>query len=223
MKVIPTGDGSNSIFIEKLNETYHSRHGALQESNHVFLKNGFIFLVDNRSYSNIRIFELGFGTGLNAVLTAIESLKRKVMVEYLTVEPYPLPKGIVDQLEYGKVLEHPDASSMFNRIHDAVWEKRTVIHSFFRLNKVKSTIQELNEALRDFDLIYYDAFAPSKQPEMWSWDILEKVHAMMVPGGVFVTYCARGQVKRDLSAMGMVIQTLPGPPGKKEMIRGIKN
>lgn len=223
MKIILTGDGSSTLFYEALNETYHSTHGALQESNHVFLKNGFIYSIDNYRADKIRLFELGLGTGLNAVITAIESLNRKIMVEYWTVEPNPLIKEIIDQLEYGSVLCHPDGTSTLNRIHEAAWEEHVEINPFFKLYKIKSTIQELNIGYMAFDVVYYDAFAPSKQPEMWDKDILEKVCSMMAPGAIFVTYCASGQVKRDLKAIGMILQTLPGPPGKHEMIRGIKS
>jgi tRNA U34 5-methylaminomethyl-2-thiouridine-forming methyltransferase MnmC len=223
MKIIRTDDGSNTIFLEDLNETYHSRYGALQESNHVFIKNGFRYLISDPTDRSIRIFELGLGTGLNAVLTALESRKLRIPVEYTSIEPNPVPEGIVEQLDYARVLRHPSGKFILREIHNADWEVFTTLHPHFRFRKINTTIQDLGNGIKGFDLVYYDAFAPNRQPELWHIDILGKIYDLMDEKAVFVTYCAKGQVKRDLRDIGFTVQTVQGPPGKKEMIRGIKH
>ena len=144
MKIINTSDGSNTIFLKDLNETYHSRHGAVQESIHVFLKNGFRYLLSQQPGTSIRIFELGLGTGLNAVLTAIDSMKFRTPVEYTSIEPYPLSVEIIDQLNYENILSDTPEKNLLNEIHRTDWEEFITIHSFFRFRKIKSTIQDYN-------------------------------------------------------------------------------
>ena len=222
MKVVCTDDGSNTIYLEDMDETYHSRYGALQESNHVFIKNGFRYVLGDEHGKTIRVFEMGLGTGLNAVLTAMESRKLRFPVEYTSIEPNPVPGHIIDLLDYGRILNHPSGETILHEIHHADWGEFVRLHNYFKFRKIKTTLQDMGPEITGFDLIYYDAFAPGKQPEMWHIDVLEKIYEIMDDKAVLVTYCAKGQVKRDLRDVGMSVQTIQGPPGKKEMIRGIK-
>jgi tRNA U34 5-methylaminomethyl-2-thiouridine-forming methyltransferase MnmC len=218
LEVIATGDGSHSILNTSLQETYHSRHGAVRESTHVFIDHGFRVLEWLRP-GPVRILEVGFGTGLNAALTQIEAARTGRAVIYESWEKFPLPDRVWEQLNYGAILGHPE---VFNALHQAPWNEPTEVGPGFTL--FKRTGDLLVDALTGiFDLIYYDAFAPSKQPEMWALDVLRKVTSTLVRGGILVTYCAKGQVKRDLAVLGLVVETLPGPPGKKEMTRAIRS
>ncbi len=215
VQLISTEDGSHSLMNTVLQETYHSVHGAIQESNHVFIKHGLEDYATTNPRKPIRILEVGFGTGLNTFLTLLYSVQREVQIHYESWEKYPLPDAIVAQLNYASMLGDPIA---FSAIHQAPWNMEVQIKSGFSLLKRHSDI--LNEAIvSSFDIIYYDAFAPSKQPEMWTRDLFKKITDTLVLGGIFVTYCAKGQVKRDLASLGLVVETLPGPPGKKEMTR----
>ena len=222
MKIIRTDDGSHTIYLEKLDETYHSRYGALQESNHVYIKNGFRYVIGDLLDRPVRIFELGLGTGLNAVLTLLESRKLRIPVEYTSIEPNPVSYDIIELLDYPKLLNHPSGKDNLHKIHNDDWGEFSILHSHFRFRKIMTTIQDLGSDIEGFDLVYFDAFAPGKQPEMWHIDILEKVYNLMNDRAVFVTYCAKGKVKRDLRDIGLSVQTLQGPPGKKEMIRALK-
>jgi len=223
MKLLLTNDGSHTLMVEELNETYHSRHGAIQESKHVFIKNGFRYILGKHPGKLIRIFELGLGTGLNALLTAMESQKLAVPVEYTSIEPFPIPKEIIEQLNYHKIINNPFAKDYFDQIHSLSWDKVNNIHPYFRFRKIHSTMQEFNGEEEYFQLVYFDAFAPNKQPEIWQKNILQKVFNYLAKESALVTYCAQGQVKRDLKATGFTVDTLQGPPGKKEMTRGLKD
>lgn len=215
LEVIPTGDGSLSVLNVELQETYHSRHGALQESRYVFIENGLLHVELKRPGMPIRIFEMGFGTGLNAGLTMMEAQERKIAIRYESWEKEPLPEAILAQLNYGDIV---GAEEPFEAVNRVAWDRETEIVPGFAILKRRGDI--LTDVLSgEFDLIYYDAFAPSKQPELWTIDALRRVTERLSPGGVWVSYCAKGQVKRDLAALGLAVETLPGPPGKKEMTR----
>lgn len=214
LEVIDTGDGSHSILNTSLQETYHSRHGAVRESTHVFIDHGFRVL-EWLHPGPVRILEVGFGTGLNAALTQMEAVLHGRQVIYESWEKFPLPNQVWEKLNYGAILGHPE---VFKALHQAPWNEPAEVGSGFTL--IKRTGDLLVDVLSGtFDLIYYDAFAPSKQPEMWTLDVLRKVTSALAPGGILVTYCAKGQVKRDLASLGLAVETLPGPPGKKEMTR----
>lgn len=202
IEIITTSDGSHSLLNTELNETYHSTHGALQESLHVFIKNG----LDHFPGNEVNIFEVGFGTGLNALLAAQSNKK----VNYTTIEAFPLEESVYSQLNY----EPRDLLIEFHR--NFKFEVRN-----FKFEKIHSTLQSI-VLESSYNIIFFDAFAPSKQPEMWELPMIEKVCDALTPGGLFVTYCAKGQLKRDLKSLGMYVETLPGPPGKKEMVRGTK-
>jgi len=214
LSIIITEDGSHSLRNEELLETYHSVHGAVRESNHVFIQHG----LDHQLKSNpssLRILEAGFGTGLNALLTALQVA---IPVYYESWELYPLPMDVVKQLNHGDQLA---SVALFHALHEAPWNQIAVLNTNFTL--CKRTADLLQETpTGQFDIIYYDAFAPSKQPALWERDVIRKMIETLVPGGVFVTYCAKGQLKRDLSSLGLAVETLPGPPGKKEMVRATR-
>lgn len=218
IEIILTRDGSQTLRNTELNETYHSIHGALQESQHVFIRQGLEYKLQQR-LPRLAILEVGFGTGLNAWLTAQKVWGKEGLVSYVSLESFPLDHAIWSKLNYAS---NPKGLELFEKVHSATWDDPVLVTPNFSLHKIKSTLQQANLSSAAFDLIYFDAFAPEKQPEMWTLPSLEKVVAAMKPDAAFVTYCAKGQVKRDLKSMGLVVETLPGPPGKREMIRAIK-
>jgi tRNA U34 5-methylaminomethyl-2-thiouridine-forming methyltransferase MnmC len=224
-KIITTSDGSHSIYIPELNENYHSIHGAIQESKHVFIDAG-LKLLGKRE--KINILEVGFGTGLNALLTLIENINSELRISYTAIESFPLNEKFFLKLNYVSLLnqfndlQKKDLSDIFNRMHQSEWDKDVLISELFKLKKVNNTFQETILKNNVFDLIYFDAFGPPVQPEMWTDQIFSKVAASAKPGAILVTYCAKGEVKRILKRTGFIVESLPGPPGKREMIRAIK-
>lgn len=216
IKIITTEDGSHSLLNETLDETYHSRHGAKQESNYVFIDKGLNFFVDQNSAKAVSILEIGFGTGLNALLTAKKSSADQITINYTTIETDPLPP------EIWKTLNYSLNNLLFEDIHEANWNEWVSLTPTFKLFKNQISLQQVVFNDEEFDVIYFDAFAPNKQPEMWTYEMLEKVYRALKLNGVFVTYCAKGQLKRDLKTLGMSVESLPGPPGKREMVRAIK-
>lgn len=219
LNLIITEDGSHSLSIPELEETYHSSHGAIQESNHVFIKHGLLHWVKNNPSKPIKIFEVGFGTGLNAFLTAIEAAKIGIHVKYNSIELYPITEELTTQLNYPEQLGI--SRTLFDFMHQANWEEPAKIHETFTLIKKKASLLNF-EFGETYDLIYFDAFAPSKQPELWKYPILEKCSQALNKNGIFVTYSAKGQLKRDLKKTGFELETLPGSPGKFEMVRATK-
>jgi len=223
IQIIETRDGSSSLLIPEMNETYHSTHGAITESEYVFLKMGVDhFRETHPNQKEINILEIGFGTGLNVWLTALAAQLSKTKIKFTSIEKFPLDSNLVDQLNYKDKKKSDEARMVFENIHNSNWEKACQITEWFELTKVQTDITDFNPAGKPFDLIYFDAFAPSKQPEMWSLEVLKKMYDLLVHGGILVTYCAQGQFKRDLKAVGFNTEELDGPPGKKEMTRGTK-
>lgn len=216
-KIIVTGDGSHSLYLPHLNETYHSSHGALTESEHVFIKAGLDHFRENHPDQLIRILEIGFGTGLNALLAWEWARAKQVTVQFTSLEPFPLGPEIYEQLNYTENRE-PWAVTAFQMLHQAQWDEEIDMGDHFRLLKLNQKLEDLATDQR-FQLVFFDAFAPSKQAELWQYEILEKTVGFMAANAVLVTYCAKGQFKRDLMALGLEVETLPGPPGKKEMVR----
>ncbi|MTK54385.1 tRNA (5-methylaminomethyl-2-thiouridine)(34)-methyltransferase MnmD [Paludibacter sp.] len=210
-----TEDGSHTLYLPEMDEHYHSVHGAVQESRHVFISAGFEAC---RSQSP-RIFEVGFGTGLNALLTAVEAEKSQRRVAYTSVELYPLSLDQAGKLNYGAML---DADSLFAALHDASWNEWSSITPWFDLKKVEADFSVMQLPENEYDLIYFDAFAPNKQEDLWQPEIFDRLFHSLKSGGVFVTYCAKGIVRRMLQASGFLVERLPGPPGKHEMLRGRK-
>lgn len=212
--LIITNDGSHSLRVDALNETYHSIHGALQEAQHVFLKEGFY-----KTEGEVAILEVGFGTGLNAFITMLEAHKKGRRVNYIGIEKYPVSEDMLRTLNYGELLGEPE---WFDELHVLNWGMPISVSDYFILTKLEKDIVDIDFSI-PFDIIYFDAFAPDKQSEMWSKAVFEKMYKVLAPGGFLVTYCAKGQVKRDLKAVGFEVETVPGPPGKREMIRAIKH
>ena len=217
-----TEDGSHTLRNEALDETYHSIHGAIQESRHVFIDNGFDFLQKEFPNQPIKILEVGFGTGLNAFLTYLASEQSKCKVEYWAIEPFPLAIELTDAINYPKLLADGLYPDTFRHLHDSKWEALVTISANFQLYKLKNTVQKAQLPDAKFDLVYFDAFSPSKQPEVWTMEVLTKISAAVRSKGIFLTYCAKGQLKRDLKALDFQVHTLLGPPGKLQMVRGIK-
>ncbi len=212
-----TGDGSKTIFLPELNETYHSSNGAVQESRHIFIENG-LDLVEKQGA--ILILEVGFGTGLNALLSASWAEMNNQRIHYTGIEAKPLSPELCFQLDYPR---HIGQNS--EKIYDALircdWEMDNQLSTHFSIQKREVKIQDF-AAVENVDLIYFDAFGPRVQAEMWDITILEKMYQSLNLGGALVTYCAQGQFKRDLKSVGFILESLPGPPGKREMTRAIR-
>ena len=217
MKIVSTGDGSHTLSSRFRGEHYHSTHGALGESIHVFIRYGLDMLGPRMG---IRVLEMGFGTGLNALLTQMRARRLMQSIDFVSVDSEPLPRSIIDQLNYGRSVKGA-TGDMLNRLHDAPWGEAVQLEPFFRLQKVQARIEEVSLDA-SFDVVYYDAFGPAYQPELWTRDAFARMYDVLLPGGTLVTYCAKGQVKRDLRAVGFSVESLPGPPGKREMTRACK-
>jgi tRNA U34 5-methylaminomethyl-2-thiouridine-forming methyltransferase MnmC len=218
-RIFETQDGSHSIHSEKYGVSYHSKYGAIQESQHVFIEAGLYEVA--LSKKNIRILEIGMGTGLNAFMTYLESNKRNFIVHYETVEAFPITAEEAQQLNYPQLLNAEEGEGIFEKIHQEEWGKEIPLTPQFTFKKVLDSFENLSYK-KQFDLIYFDAFAPTAQPELWDEKVLKIMFEALVPGGVWVSYCAKGAVKRQLKALGFRIEAIPGPPGKREMTRAIK-
>ena len=208
-----TADGSMTIYLPEMDEHYHSYHGALQEAKHVFIENG---IQRFPKKDTITVFELGLGTGLNALLTAIWAERNLQKVAYFGLEAFPVETEMNFAMKYDSLITDYKSNDLFSKIVLAPWEAKTEISAYFQLCKCQSKIQSLLIDQK-FDIIYFDAFGPRAQEEMWGFEILQKTTSMLNPDGLFVTYCAKGQLKRDLKTLGLKVETLPGPPGKREM------
>lgn len=217
-EVIETADGSKTIRIIELDENYHSSHGALQEALHVFIKNG---LLEFKDKPQISIFEMGFGTGLNSFLSAIKAAELNLKIQYSGVEAFPVNEEELIQLEYAKLVGDENID-LYTKLHSVPWGEFSTISDHFTLKKIQSELQILELEVESFDIIYYDAFGPRAQEEMWSVELFQKMYDSLKTGGFLVTYCAKGQVKRNMKAVGFTIEPLPGPPGKREMTRAWK-
>ncbi len=216
-EIIQTSDGSSTIHIPEWNESYHSKHGAIQEAKHVFIKNGF----DLFPQETINILEIGFGTGLNTFITLLEAEKRNKKIDYHGVEAYPVSSTEIACLNYVTELDAEEKKSIFTFIHDCEWNKTQAITPYFSLTKRKHFFNEINDHEK-FDLIYFDAFGYRVQPELWSEEIFKKMFTALKPNGILVTYAARGIIKKNMKQVGFIVEKLEGPPGKREMFRAIK-
>jgi tRNA U34 5-methylaminomethyl-2-thiouridine-forming methyltransferase MnmC len=218
-KLVKTADGSHSLYLEHLDEHYHSVHGAVNEALHVFIKNGLSKVAETTS--TIKIFEMGFGTGLNALVTKQFAQNNNLKIDYSAIEAFPLSWDECKPLNYLEQLNALDLAAFFQFIHQVEWNKKTAIDEQFSLHKIHAKIEDvsLNET---FDLIYFDAFGPRAQIDMWTKEIFQKLYNATTNNGVFVTYCAKGQVRRDLESVGYKMERLQGPPGKREMLEGMK-
>jgi len=209
-----TEDGSHTLFSPIVNECYHSQHGAIQESEHIFIKAGW----EQCSKEDIRIFEVGFGTGLNAFLTLLKAEEDNKKVHYTALEYYPVENEIVEKLNYFDFLAEGRKAD-FLKLHAVSWNKQEKITPYFTLEKIKADFTEY-EPSDSHDLFYFDAFSPEKQPEMWTQECFESLYAHANSDAVLVTYCSKGVVRRAMQAAGFKVERLSGPPGKREILRG---
>lgn len=217
IRVIITRDGSHSLLNAELDETYHSRHGAVQESEYVFIEQGLRYWLERNQQVHLNILEVGLGTALNAWLTFRLPEIKALKLQYFAIEKFPLAPEVWQQLNYAGA-----DRELFENIHTVSWNSWQQITAAGSVFKSEATLQDVQLPELKFDVIYYDAFAPNKQPDMWELPMIEKVVATLNSSGVFVTYCAKGQLKRDLKTLGLEVQSIPGPPGKREMVRAIK-
>jgi tRNA U34 5-methylaminomethyl-2-thiouridine-forming methyltransferase MnmC len=215
-KIVITSDGSHTIYVPELNEHYHSIHGAVQESILIFIKNGF----ETCNADPLDIFEVGFGTGLNELLTAMKSMTGERVVNYSSIEKYPLGKETINSLNH-HLFAGENGMEIYNSIHQSPWNSWNNICKNFNLNKLSGDFMVEAPAGR-YDLIYFDAFGPDKQPEMWTKEMFARIADITKKNGVLVTYSAKGEVKRNLKCCGFEVALLPGPPGKRQMIRAVK-
>jgi tRNA U34 5-methylaminomethyl-2-thiouridine-forming methyltransferase MnmC len=218
-KLLVTKDGSHTVVIENKQVTYHSMHGAIAESQQVFIEAGLRSLKPDDK--QVSIFEMGFGTGLNALLTILESQKTHQNIYYHATELYPLEDLIWRELNFPTELMEENADLLFNQIHLCEWNINCQVANNFTLHKSRSNLITLTYNRR-YDVIYFDAFAPSAQPELWTEEIFRKMFEILKSGGILVTYCSKGSVRRAMQAVGFVVEKLPGPPGKREIVRAVK-
>jgi tRNA U34 5-methylaminomethyl-2-thiouridine-forming methyltransferase MnmC len=219
-KLVITEDGSHTLFVPSLHEHYHSVHGAIRESRVVFIEAGLHHCM--MKTSTIKILEVGFGTGLNALLTWLEAEKLGLSVQYTGIEAYPLSISDASKLNYTSFLVNPNASMRYKAIHDSPWNTAEQLSDCIRLEKLDQKLQEVDLPDLHFNLVYFDAFSPESQPELWTEEIFRKISASMLPEGFLVTYSCKGNVKRALKSCGFAIEKLPGPPGKREILRAQK-
>lgn len=218
-EIILTEDGSTSIYLPEMNETYHSKFGAIQEAKHVFIKNGLDLFEDN---STISILEIGFGTGLNAIITLLEAEKRNLKINYVGVEAYPVSIEEMQQLNYTQTLQATEKQVEFEKIHTSEWEEVAEISAHFAIEKRKQFFKDISD-VNTFDLIYFDAFGFPVQPDLWSEEIFEIMYKSLKEKGILTTYACRTTIKNAMQKAGFQTVKLPGAPGKREMLRAVKN
>ena len=215
-KLVITNDGSHSIFNSEMNECYHSKHGAIVEAEHVFIRNG--LLAENKKKFNI--LEIGFGTGLNTLLTAQKAQQKNISVNYHGVELYPVEEAHYTQLNFCELIGIDNSELL--KLHECNWGIENKIHDFLKLTKSKIALEKYSSNTK-FDIIYFDAFSPDKQPELWTTEIFKNMYNLLKEDGFLITYCAKGEVKRTMKAVGFEIIVLDGPPGKRQMTRANKS
>ena len=223
-QIITTADGSKTIQLVDLNEQYHSVHGALQESQHVYIKQGLQYFYKNKQEENtpISILEIGFGSGLNAMTTLVEAKNVNIQINYVGVEAYPISKEEILELNYGMQFDFENAKQLFQDIHSCKWEKAHIITPNFSLEKQQKDFSDIITK-NTFNIIYFDAFGPRVQPELWTEAIFKKMYDALKEEGILVTYSAKGSVRRAMQHVGFIVERIPGPPGKREMLRATKH
>ncbi len=220
-EIITTSDGSTTIHFPELDEHYHSKHGAINEAKHVFIKSGFDHLLAFKKFPELNILEIGFGTGLNAFITYLEALKINQKINYVGIEAYPVVMDEIKLLNYVDQLFAQDSQAVFDTFHNSSWEIPITISSSFSLTKRKQFFKDIEDK-NSFDLIYFDAFGARVQPELWEVSVFKKMYEALIDNGVLVTYSAKGSVRRAMQEVGFNVERLPGPPGKREMLRATK-
>lgn len=220
-EIITTGDGSKTIHIPDWNEQYHSKHGAINEAKHVFIKSGFDHYLEQHQPDKLFILEIGFGTGLNAFITYLEAQQRNQRIDYVGVEAYPVTVEEAKVMQYAKQLKEEGKEPVFERMHATSWETSQTIDAQFVLTKRKQLFKDITDKER-YHLIYFDAFGARVQPELWTAAIFKIMYEALMVDGVLVTYAAKGSVRRAMQEVGFEVERLPGPPGKREMLRATK-
>jgi len=216
-EILHTADGSTTIHLIDWDEHYHSKHGAIQEAYHVFIKNG----LEAVSLDKFSILEIGFGTGLNAFITFLEAQKASKIIDYVGLEAYPVETSEIQQLNYVSELKANEFQSIFDEMHHSSWEEKNQISTNFSLTKRQQFFQDIDDE-NAFDIIYFDAFGVRVQPELWTEEVFLKMYKALKTNGILVTYAAAGSVRRALQSAGFKVERLQGPPGKREMLRGVK-
>jgi tRNA U34 5-methylaminomethyl-2-thiouridine-forming methyltransferase MnmC len=219
-ELIVTADGSHTLRVNDWNETYHSIYGAVQESRHIYINAGLKPLLEKQQ--TLRIFEMGFGTGLNASLTFEESLHYQTNIWYETIEAYPLQPAEYQALNYSILMGQNSQKPIFNSLHGAEWEKPVQLHPHFTLLKKQHSLLNYHSNTL-FDLVYFDAFAPDVQPELWTNSVFQKMYNIMSKEAVLITYCSKSMVRKAMLEAGFTVSKLPGPPGKREIMKAIKH
>lgn len=219
IKLEITEDGSHTIFVPTLNEHYHSTKGAIQEARHIFIDSAF----NQCPKSNIKILEVGFGTGLNAFITMLEAEKNNQQIEYSTLEFYPIPLSSIKRINYPSLIDETKRE-LYYKLHTAEWDNNIQITSHFSIFKKLIDFSNPDNLITDekYDIVYFDAFGPDKQPEMWQPPIFQKIYSMMNEGGILTTYSAKGVIRRTMQSIGFKVERIPGPPGKREILRATK-
>ena len=220
-KIIKTGDGSVTINIPHWNEQYHSKHGAIQEARHVFLEMGLQYVLDNYKTEPLNILEIGFGTGLNALLTFQMADAEKVQINYTGVEAYPIKPEELNALNYPEASGYKENARLFETMHSLPWEEKLELTPNFKLIKQQKKFEEIEDTSK-YNIIYFDAFGARVQPHLWTEEIFAKMYHALMKNGVLVTYSAKGSVRRAMQSIGFKVERLPGPPGKREMLRAVK-
>lgn len=221
-EVFTTADGSKSFKVPEWEEQYHSKYGAIQEAEHVFIKNGLTYYLGNFDKNNAAaVLEIGFGTGLNALLTAIYAQEHQKIIHYTGLEAYPITPKECEALNYGDLIKNNGVQNIFESLHQASWEKEEKISAFFTLHKRNLYFEQFKDE-QQYDLIYFDAFGARVQPELWNEKVFRAMYKGLHNTGVLVTYSAKGSVRRALQTVGFSVEKIPGPPGKREMLRACK-
>ncbi len=215
-ELILTEDGSSSLYVPEIDECYHSSHGAIQESRHIFIEAG----LQRCHKSEINVLEVGFGTGLNAFLTMMEAERSGKQIQYVSLEKYPVELEKALRLNYPEELS-AEKKSYFELIHLSAWNKKVQVTPFFSLEKVETDFTQYTPE-KKFDVVFFDAFSPEKQPEMWTQERFELIFEHCNDGAILTTYCAKGAVRRSMQTAGFTMERLAGPPGKREILRGIR-
>jgi tRNA U34 5-methylaminomethyl-2-thiouridine-forming methyltransferase MnmC len=215
-----TADGSHTLFAPDLNEHYHSTHGALQESELVFIQNGLHHIPE--CTKEINLLEVGFGTGLNALLSVLVSKKQRRKINYVAIEPEPVAEATLESLNYASIIGGPEAEGYYKKINKASWDHPEFLSDYFIISKIQAKLEDISLRDEQFHLVYFDAFGPDIQPELWTEQIFTQLYKCMKTNGILVTYSCKGTVKRALKAAGFTIEKLPGPAGKREVLRATK-
>ncbi|WP_080237292.1 tRNA (5-methylaminomethyl-2-thiouridine)(34)-methyltransferase MnmD [Spirosoma rigui] len=217
VRVVPTADGSSTVFNETLGKPYHSIHGAIQESQRVYIEVGLLAALEKFPDQTLQVFEMGFGTGLNALLTNAEAERHQRRINYVAIDAYPLPLLEAEQLNYDQLL----GTTILPVLHQSPWGEPVTVNPYMKLTKLAGQLQSLVLPAQ-FHLIYYDAFAPSSQPELWESAIFEQLASSLLPGGMLTTYCSKSYVQRNMRSAGLTVEKHPGPFGKRDILRAVK-